>query len=313
MHSAYRFYGLLYLDVATSGGVNLSRGANPVDTYLRCAATCHASFARQGETFALITNDSALVRGRLAELGCAPIAVVEIPFHAVVPRGTRFYAAHFKLDVLDAFARGDLGDHVGLVDIDCVLQRPLVLSDALSVYEISEQVYPAYGIERVRGDLERVADMPVPAPRWFGGEFIAGSSAQFRLLKTGLDACLPRYVAALDTLHHLGDEMVVSAAIHHAERSGLAVDDIGQRAQIVRWWSSKTYHRQVPLRDAAACAMLHLPSDKGFLADQVGKTMETGQFLRDYEAMFRRKRRALQASRILDRVLRRPDQLVAEI
>ncbi|MCJ2033490.1 hypothetical protein [Methylobacterium sp. J-068] len=313
MQSRYRFYGLLYLDAATSGGVNLSRGANPVDTYLRCAATCHASFARQGEAFALITNDPNLVRGRLAELGCAPIEVVEIPFRPVVPRNTRFYAAHFKLDVLDAFARGDLGSHVGLVDIDCVLQRPLVLSDALSVYEISEQVYPAHGMDRVRRDLEEVAGIAIEVPRWFGGEFIAGPREQFGLLKTGIDACLPRYVARLDALHHLGDEMVVSAAIHRAMREGLTVDDLGESAQIVRWWSSKTYHRQVSLTDAAACAILHLPSDKSFLADRVGKAADMTQFLRDYETMFRRKRRTLQASRVLDRVLRRPDRLVAEI
>lgn len=313
MHGTYRFYGLLYLDPATSAGVNLARGANPIDTYLRCAATCHASFAAQGERFALVTNDPALVRDRLDALGCEPIEAVEIPFHPRVPRSTRFYAAHFKLDVLDAFARGDLGEHVGLIDIDCVLQRPLVLPDALSVYEISEQVYPAYGMDRVRDDLERVAGIPVARADWYGGEFIAGPSAQFRRLKDSLDACLPRYVAALGDLHHHGDEMVVSAGIHRAARDGLAVEDIGRSAQIVRWWSSRTFHRQIPLRDATACAILHLPSDKGFLADQVGKVMDTGRFRRDYEAMFRHKRRSLQASRLLDRLLRRPDRLVADL
>jgi len=313
MPSGYRFYGLLYLDAVASGGVNLARGDNPIDIYLRCAATCHASFARQGEAFALITNDPHLVQARLAELGCPPIVTIEIPFRAVVPRGTPFYAAHFKLDVLDAFARGDMGERVALVDIDCVLRRPLVLSDALSVYEISEQVYPAFGIERVRHDLERVLGVAIEQPRWFGGEIIAGTVAQFRLLKAGLDICLPRYVANLGTLHHLGDEMVVSAAIHHAMQNGLTVDDLGRGERIVRWWSSRTFHDQIPWRAAATCALLHLPSDKGFLADQMGKATDTTQFLRDYEDMFRRKRRSLHVSRLRDRILGRPDRRVAEI
>lgn len=318
MPSRYGFYGLLYLDAATSGGVNLARRADAIDTYLRCAATCHGSFAAQGVAFSLITNDADLVRARLDALGCGAIGVVEIPFQAVVPPGTSFYAAHFKLDVLRAFARGDLGTHVGLVDIDCVLQRPLSLSDALSVYEISEQIYPAYGIARVRADLERIAGIAVERPLWFGGEFIAGPSERFRTLTQAVDACLPRYLGALDALHHVGDEMVVTAAIHRAMADGLAVDDLGcgspgRGAQIVRWWSSRTYHRQVSLTDAATCAILHLPSDKGFLAAQVGKAPDPGRFLRDYEAMFRRKRLSLRVQRLLDRMLRRPDRRVAEI
>ena len=313
MAEACRFYGLLYLDAAASGGVNLVRGSDAVDTYLRCAATCHASFAGQGESFALVTNDAAGVRARLAALGCAPIEAVEIAFRPVVPRGARFYAAHFKLDVLRAFARGGLGARVGLVDIDCVLLRPLVLTDALSVYDISEQVHPEHGAAGVRRDLARVAGIAVEAPRWFGGEFIAGPSARFRPLAAAIEACLPRYVAALDDLHHVGDEMVVSAALHRALADGLAIDDVGASSQVVRWWSGRTYHRQVPLGAAGACALLHLPADKAFLAARAGRAADATGFLGDYARMVRRKRWPLRLSRISDRLRGRPDRIIAEL
>lgn len=313
MVGPYRFYGLLYLDAAASGGVNLARRSDAVDTYLRCAATCHASFVENGEAFALITNDAALVRARLADLGCASIEVIEMAFQALVPKEARFYAAHFKLDVLRAFAAGALGARVGLVDIDCLLLRPPVLSDALSVYDISDQVYPDYGIERVRSDLERVAGLSIAVPRWFGGEFIAGPAGSFRVLMEAVDACLPRYVAGLGDLHHVGDEMVVSAAIHRAVRGGLEIDDIGRTSQIVRWWSGRTHHRQVPFSAAKAYAVLHLPSDKLFLAAQSGRPANTLRLLNDYERMFRRKRWPLRLSYLRDRLLGRRPRRVAEI
>ena len=48
MTPRYTFFGLLHVDAATSGSVNLSRRHDAVDTYLRCAVSCHASFARHG-------------------------------------------------------------------------------------------------------------------------------------------------------------------------------------------------------------------------------------------------------------------------
>lgn len=313
MAGTYRFYGLLYLDAATSGGVNLASRSDAINTYVRCAATCHTSFDAHGEAFALITNDALQVRARLAALGCAAIEVVEIPFRSVVPREARFYAAHFKLDVLRAFATGALGARVGLVDIDCVLLRPIVLPDCLSVYDISDQVYPDYGVEPVRRDLARVAGMPIAAPLWFGGEFIAGPCERFRVLTEAIDDCLPRYVAGLGDLHHVGDEMVVSAAIHRVLRDGLEIDDIGRALQVVRWWSGRTHHRQMPFSAAKACAILHLPSDKAFLAAWGGRPADTPRFLRDYERMFRRKQWTLRLSHLRDRLLRRRARLVAEV
>jgi hypothetical protein len=192
-----------------------------------------------------------------------------------------------------------------------VLQRPLDLPDALSVYDITDQVAPAYGADRILSDLEVVSGLKIAEPHWYGGEFIAGPSEAFASLQKAIEECLPRYVPLIPELHHVGDEMVVSAAIHVARRGGLKVENVGVSGHIVRWWSAATLHRQRGLREIISASLLHLPADKSFLARDSGRQAGTQSFLDDYVRMYRMKRSALLARRWLTLVRGRPAGLVA--
>ncbi|WP_397575334.1 hypothetical protein [Sphingorhabdus sp.] len=265
------FYGLLYFGGNSELYANLKvpGGIDPRDIYIENAVLCRASLAHFGIPFTVITNDIAAIQRRMEILGIEDLDVREQSFTLQVPIGISFYSAHFKIELIEAFGTGVYGDYVGLIDLDTVLCRPFdpLPRKGLSVYDISEQVLPAYGINRVFDDLACIAGRKLVNPRWYGGEFISGDAASFYHLSRYIKECWPRYVNAIGSLHHLGDEAVVSAALNvMAEDEGRdhrLSDDPGG---VCRWWSIRTKHPQARLEAVLNCSLLHLPADKQFLA-----------------------------------------------
>lgn len=261
-------YGMFH--VAGDGGshVNLrAKGFDALRVYVRNAVTAARSAAAVGMNFALITNDVPTLEAVLEAEGLAGALTLRAhSFTLAVPRGIPFYSAHFKLDVLKAFATGEFGDLVALLDIDTIFQAPLTLADdALTAYDISDAVFPAYGFETIRRDLELLTAAPI-TPRWYGGEFIAGPPAAFAALAREIDEIWPRYCAALGTLHHTGDEAVVSAALCRLAAAGVPIFDAGKAGLITRYWSVRTLSKMRTLAQVSHAAILHLPADKHWLS-----------------------------------------------
>ena len=261
-------YGMFH--VAGDGGshVNLrAKGFDALRVYVRNAVTAARSAAAVGMNFALITNDVPTLEAVLEAEGLAGALTLRAhDFTLAVPRGIPFYSAHFKLDVLKAFATGAFGDLVALLDIDTIFQAPLALAaDALTAYDISDAVFPAYGFETIRRDLELLTAAPI-TPRWYGGEFIAGPPAAFAALAREIDEIWPRYCAALGTLHHTGDEAVVSAALCRLAAAGVPIHEAGAAGLITRYWSVRTLSKMPPLAQVSQAAILHLPADKHWLS-----------------------------------------------
>jgi hypothetical protein len=265
MHSDLSVYGLLYVDARHDRHVNINSRQNSIDVYLLCAANCSRSFRRQGTAFKVITNDRDLLTARLARLDIPDLEIVEHQFTLAVPPRIPFFSAHFKLELYDAFGSGNYGDYVALIDIDTLLLRPLPHSEDLAAYDISDQVFPRYGRDVVIRDLEIVAGQQLANGRWYGGEFLMGSATQFAKLAALIHLCWPRYVENIRTAHHLGDEMVLSAALNlYAMEHALA--DYGIQNNVTRWWSSRTFNQQAPFSRAVTAALLHLPADKVFMS-----------------------------------------------
>lgn len=258
-------YGLLYVDPKHDRHVNIHGWRNSIDVYLLCAANCSRSFHRSGVRFKLVTNNGALLTERLRRLDITDLEILEHRFVLPVPAGIPFFSAHFKLELYDAFGSGDYGEYLALIDIDTLLLRPLPTASDLAAYDISDQVFPRYGRETVIRDLEIVAGKPLANGRWYGGEFVMGSAAQFSELARLIDFCWPRYIENMGTVHHLGDEMVLSAALNlYATEHALV--DYGARGNVTRWWSSRTFNKQAPFSRAVNTALLHLPADKLFIS-----------------------------------------------
>jgi hypothetical protein len=318
LSSSIVFYGLLHVATEPTTHVNLAAGSSdPIDIYLRCAGLCGASVAAQGGAFALITNAADLLEQRCAQLGISNLSIVSHPFAWAVPHGIAFHSAHFKLELIEAFATGRYGQRVALIDIDTVLHQPFrwpeLLEGCLFCYDISDQVFAAYGRETVIRDLNLVAGRTLPAPRWFGGEFICADTRGFAALAHRIADCWPRYKRGIAALHHCGDEMVASAALNMALASGQRVIDVGREGGVARWWTSRTRNRQQPFTEISNRSLLHLPGDKQFLANYPTAEFNGAEFVRSYRRYARKKLFARRAYNLLGALAGRDVQHVASL
>ncbi|CAN7626161.1 hypothetical protein LJR034_004834 [Caballeronia sp. LjRoot34] len=187
-----------------------------------------------------------------------------------VPRNTEFYAAHFKLDLLEQVAGLLAPDMLLLLlDSDIVAIRPLgdellqLCADAgVGAFDISDQVFPAYGSANVIKDLEIVAGRHLLNPRWYGGEFLLSTSAFLRELVPRARAHCERYVGEIERLQHHGDESFVSAALNTLADEGQQIVELGAYQAIGRHWTGNT-HRD--LRWFQHCCFVHLPDGKALI------------------------------------------------
>jgi hypothetical protein len=281
------FYGLLFVDQETSDHVNLGKThVDPFETYMRCAATCAASLAFHNQEFHLITNREEYVRGRMKISKLRDVSVIGHQFSLKVPPKIPFYSAHFKLDVVEAFGRGHFGEYVGLIDIDTVmcapLNLPLIAQKTIISYDITEQMISEYGdYGQLRRDLERVSGATVNSPRWFGGEFLLGHMESFRLISEQVARMWPRYVDTIPELRHVSDEMLLSAAL--AALPGIGIVDAGDSGLLTRWWTARTAFKQSPFEQVLKRSILHLPSDKPFLASWADRSFDPTAFIAAYK------------------------------
>jgi hypothetical protein len=211
-----------------------------------------------------------------------------------VPRSTEFYAAHFKLDLLEQVA-GLLAPDILLLLLDSDIVAIRAMDDELlqlcadagvGAFDISDQVFPAYGSANVIKDLEIVAGRHLLNPRWYGGEFLLSTSAFLRALVPRARAHFERYVGKIEHLQHHGDESFISAALNTLADEGQQIVELGAYQAIGRHWTGNT-HRD--LRWFQHCCFVHLPDGKalierearypGFNPNRFWRTVSTAHLL----------------------------------
>ena len=240
------FYGLLYIDEANNQNPNLRRSSRSNRCVRFMCISLFKAFRTAGASFRLITNDEAHVKRRLGVLQLDDVAVVAYEFVWPVPKKIPFYSAHFKLDIVKAFGRGTFGRKIGLVDLDVVLLKELPLSNDLAVYDISDQAFAAHDRDRVLSDMEKISGRRLSEARWYGGEFVMGSATAFDEISQYVQLCWPNYVRCMPTLHHVGDEMIMSSALNIARADGVGMIDYGNDGLVARWWTARTQYKQAP-------------------------------------------------------------------
>jgi hypothetical protein len=264
------FHALLHVGERQDGNkhANIRGGGNPLDIYIRCAGLCARSVAYHGYGFRLVTDKRDWIERRFRNLGLEGVEVIEHDFMLAVPEGIRFRSAHFKLELYDLLGSGGMGDYVGVIDVDTVMTKQIEFPPAdpnrLLAYDITKQIVAECGSDSVRSDLEHVSGRQLSACRWFGGEFLFGHPEAFRRLAASVFRIWPKYLQHVAVFHHVGDEMLVAAAMPDAD---LSIGDAGQLGFVVRWWTARTKFEQIPFDVAAQRSILHLPSDKEFLAN----------------------------------------------
>ncbi|MCA3717245.1 MAG: hypothetical protein IM674_03220 [Brevundimonas sp.] len=235
--------------------------------YLACATLVARSAKACGESFTLLTNNAKALLAIADGLETEPINIEEIEFNVDVPKGIPFYQAHHKLSVLEALSKGHLGRRAALVDIDTFFLKPIsqqMPAAGVVAYDITQFVPASYtaSLDTLIGEGR--------GRRWYGGEFIAGSTSDFSQLWDAIRSLLPRYFSQVRDYPHIGDETIVSAALNRLAEQWGSVADAGSCQLIGRWWSSRTEAAYPPLASFRDTAVLHLPSDKPILA-QLGK------------------------------------------
>ncbi len=311
-------FGLLHLDRHQTTAMNLDTTSfrHQVATYVDNATLLARTLAGHGLPFTLLTNDGALIdQCRTSPDRDLPFTVVEIPFPTTVPSGIRFYSAHHKFDAFRHLASLDR-PYVALCDLDMVCINGLspsfltLIEQGIPVhYDITAQVSPSVGRHAMVRDLI-VVGTPPPEFRWSGGEFVSGTPDFFGRLIHQIDAVYPRYLSNLETIRHLGDEVVTSTAIERLRRAGVEPADAGELGIVGRFWNARVAHRQPPFRDFERCSLLHLPADKALLAEFAGQHDDA---LLDFCDLYRSRAfslrgRADRELASLARLLRRPPQ-----
>jgi hypothetical protein len=298
MTSPIHLFSLIHVEEGESSAPNVktSNHEQLLELYVRNAITLARSLARAGIRFTVACAEPELIDGIARRYGGADLAIQRIHLGLDIPSGIPFYAAHYKIDLFRQLGTVADSEYLGIVDCDVIAlgdQPPalarLVESGTPLVYDITDQVVPAYGRDVVVGDLEKLTG-GTHATRWFGGEFLAGPAAFFRALCDEIERSWPVYVDMWRGLHHHGDEILVSAAVERLRSCGLYVEDAGALGIVRRHWSIPTTHPQPPFDSGRPVFLLHLPADKAFLASLSNDTeMRSERFLTSYQRRLRRR------------------------
>ena len=284
--------GLLYVSDGgrTSPNLRADGQATALQAYLANAVTLDNSLKAAGCRFTLLTNARSRLEALNARFFASDIAIREIPFAAQIPGDIPFFAAHHKLDVYRWFAAGGGGDYALLVDLDAVALRPpsgqftaCIRAGMPMLYDISDQVLPLHGEQRIMSDLTRLAGGALAVGRWYGGEFIGGPPRFFARLVGEIDRLWDRYCGDYGSFYHQGDETPTSAALCKMISEGCVAADVGPIGGVGRYWSWLPLQPQKPFWWFEECFLLHLPNDKHFLAAASGeRPFRAERFLRRY-------------------------------
>jgi len=158
--------------------------------------------------------------------------------------------------------------------------------------------------------LERVSGSQFLEFRWFGGEFLCGHAESFQRLAKSIFRLWPKYIQHINELHHVGDEMLLAAALSD---TNLVVRDAGQLGIVARWWTARTNFRQLPFKAVVGRSILHLPADKRFLAASACAPFYPPTFLRRFRRVARGKLFRRRLVNVAEQLLGRKGKYVAHL
>jgi hypothetical protein len=270
------FYGLLHINTGEKSTANGSskKFEHQIETYIMNAVNLAHSLASKGIEFILLTNQPATIDCYLDRMSAVDrLQVKQIDFATQVPTGTSFYSAHFKIDMFKYLGSLPADRYVGAIDLDTIAIGEIspcfqnsIRAKIPIVYEIADQVIPVFGRDRILQDLQKLLPS-IREVRWSGGEFMTGTPDFFSSLAAEIDKIYDRYIRTIDSLHHQGDEMLTNAALAALRHQGqFQIADGGDLGIVGRFWSYPPKHPQPSFRNFEHLFLLHLPSDKQFLA-----------------------------------------------
>lgn len=283
-------FGLLHVAKGEKNAINLSVSdvENQILIYLKCAHNLAKSLKNSEINFKLITNNSLLITS-MCKKHRLELDLVEIDFELNVPKGIDFYSAHYKIDVFKYLSIQKYQYMIFLdLDILAINTLPPAMRYAIAegvnlAYDITDQVVPDNGVQVIIKDIEKLTGRS-NIGRWYGGEFLGGGSSFFKDLHHEILNLCSSYFSNINHFHHVGDEMLTTAAIDNLSNKGVKIQDAGKLGLIHRVWSGKCNHYQKSVKSYKNYFLLHFPNDKLFVAN----VKVTEQVFSDYLKWYRR-------------------------
>lgn len=260
-------YSLMY--VADSESKQFSgrvyAGNEKLDCYVRGACILDKSLKINGfkQGLILLVNDERAIQDSLSRIAYSDLRVKRIEFGLDVPKGCKFYSAHYKIDVFKYFSTRPDNEYSVLLDSDIVSISPF--KD--DFYSIVEKGIPMiYTLSRYGGakkyvDVNKIVD-DIDWMLWAGGEFIGGGKEFFGQIYDDILKFKDRYWSNINNdLFHVGDEMLTSIALRHLSNKFSPVD-VGSLGVIYRYWSRFDESDYTSYNTS----LVHFPGDKAFFA-----------------------------------------------
>jgi hypothetical protein len=280
-------YSLFFLDDHHNNNRNL-KADSALPSYVGCASLAASSARQVGINLTILTNRGEELTETAQKLGVPAFNVRELDFRLELPRGIRYFQAHYKLCVLRSFGTGQLGYRPTLVDMDVFFRSSFLEKN-------KQHDLIAYDVSNKSAHLSHDLGIMIPSDGrrqrwWAGGEFISGLASSFATLSRKIDELLPKYIANIASFTHVGDETLVSAALNLLTDEGFEIAKAGPELGIIgRWHSSRTFIQQERFSHLWQRDILHLPADKLFLASQAVRKPSADDFLNAYLTYVRRK------------------------
>jgi hypothetical protein len=270
---------MLYIKDRNFSSNVAENGFATISGYIHCCKILHDSLKKFGQRLIVLTNEPDIIIGQEPDL-----IVQNVRFELTIPRDIKFFSAHHKIDIFKYLSLN--GDAYSILldnDVICINNIPENMNKIIKekipmYYDITDQCYPAYGREKIIRDKTLIAGFE-SLGSWAGGEFIGGDKEFFNRIYEYCIIYWDTYSTNFTSLHHQGDEMLVSCAIEKYFLSGNPLFNAASIGGIGRYWSVKTLHIGKPFDALVDNFLLHLPADKEYLS----KYNERGNFVINYK------------------------------
>jgi len=258
------FYSLLFFE-KNEKIINLSRFNSDKKKeiiYSKMALNLSKSIHKQGFKHILITNQ----KQKIKSLVNYNYPIYEIKFNKLLNKKTKFYSAHFKIDVLKLLSKKK--NKSCLIDLDILITKKFtkkflyLLKNYNLLYSLDYNLYN----KKINLTYKLLANLNFKTPKWYGGEFILGNKLFFKKLYKEIDILYPKYIKNINHFFHIGDETLLNCAIQKLLlKNNFFFKDIKGKKIIYRHWSI-IKNSKFKLEYALKNIFLHAPGDKFFIS-----------------------------------------------
>jgi hypothetical protein len=211
------FYGLLHInDNDDNLNFKFDDKVHKINIYFKNAILLSKSLKKNNFEFKLLTNNKIyLDKINNKEF---QIDIEQIEFNTEIESESHFSSCHYRIDLFNYFSQKK--NYSALIDLDVValgqvsdqVKNLIDNNNAVFVNDISDNVIPAYGIEKIKNNLEIVLQKKSEC-KWYGGDLFLGPPDFFKEMYNTVKFTYDNFKKNFNKLKDQTDELFMSAAI----------------------------------------------------------------------------------------------------